>query len=158
MTHASFVVSLLAPFKITSRRASPLPVSLTGVHTTICPSNYSVTGETVLATISGGHPGLASAVRTNSGFLGPLCSASAAATTIRLARLRQYRRCRTRIITILILLVIGGVETNPGPTQTARNHPGNEIPQPLIIRSAVQKAALMHDMIDNKNLDLLVLT
>lgn len=63
-------------------------------------------------------------------------------------RFRIYRRCR-RAEFISFLLVIGGVEKNPGPDQLRCGL--------LNVRYATNKAALIHDTIDCERLDLFFL-
>src|SRR5206468_274945 len=54
---------------------------------------------------------------------------------------------------IFALLFIGGVEPNPGPIRSSPLKAGL-----LNVRSAVNKAAVIHDIIDSEGLDVLVLT
>src|SRR5271170_1733054 len=64
---------------------------------------------------------------------------------------------------LVTLLLIGGIEANPGPTTTPSGvnllRKGNGLQGALLnIRSAVNKAALLHDTIDTLNLDFIALT
>jgi Reverse transcriptase (RNA-dependent DNA polymerase)/Endonuclease-reverse transcriptase len=73
---------------------------------------------------------------------------------------------RRRLGLLYFLLLIGGIEQNPGPpTPTNGLRPNNSATLHqslncglLNVRSAVQKSALIHDQIETNNLDLLVLT
>jgi len=57
-------------------------------------------------------------------------------------------------VIVAILLLLGGVELNPGPTS-----PRDAMTSGLLnVRSAVNKAALIHDVVADHQLDLLVLT
>ena len=74
--------------------------------------------------------------------------------------------------TLLVLLLIGGIESNPGPVINPKSIPAalhrqqrlkSGGPRPLAcatlnVRSAVNKAAELHDVIESANLDVLVLT
>ena len=82
-------------------------------------------------------------------------------------RFSHFRRRRVLCL-LLTLLFISGVKLNPGPPQTSHashtpSHPSHT-PSPLInsgflnIRSAVNTAALIHDLIDSSHLNLLWLT
>jgi len=57
---------------------------------------------------------------------------------------------------VVALLILGGVELNPGPPVASMS----DVMRlgVLNVRSAVNKAAQVHDIIDSHNLDLLVLT
>lgn len=72
---------------------------------------------------------------------------------------RIYRptghRC-FRSVFVAALLILGGVELNPGPPAASMS----DVMRlgVLNVRSAVNKAAQVHDIIDSHNLDLLVLT
>ena len=61
-------------------------------------------------------------------------------------------------ILIGLLLILGGVEANPGPSVAANN--SNDIMRlgVLNVRSAANKTSLIHDIIGDRNLDVLVLT
>ena len=65
-----------------------------------------------------------------------------------------YCRRRTRLnLCILLLLIIGGVEVNPGPSSSANLTFGM-----LNTRSVVNKAPLLHSLIADHDLSLLALT
>ena len=67
---------------------------------------------------------------------------------------RPRRSC---LVIINFLLLIGGIEVNPGPCTT--NHNTNELVFRLFnVRSAVNKNALIHDVIFHNNLSCLALT
>ncbi len=72
---------------------------------------------------------------------------------------RVYRPCRRRspsdVLTALLLL-LGGIETNPGPA--ALTTPTGAAFGLLNARSVVHKAALIHDVIAGQKLDVLALT
>lgn len=59
----------------------------------------------------------------------------------------------SRIPFLPLLLFIGGIEANPGPVTESHIRVGL-----LNVRSAVQKAALIHETIHDKKLDILILT
>ena len=57
-----------------------------------------------------------------------------------------------------LLLLLGGVELNPGPTISARSTPRDALSLGVLnVRSARHKAALIHDVIDDYRLDALAL-
>ena len=65
-----------------------------------------------------------------------------------------YCRRRTRFnLCILLLLIIGGVEVNPGPSSSVNLTFGS-----LNTRSVVNKATLLHGLIADNDLSLLALT
>jgi len=60
---------------------------------------------------------------------------------------------------VALLLLLGGVELNPGPTVSARSTPRDALSLGVLdVRSARRKAALIHDVIDDHRLDALALT
>jgi len=60
---------------------------------------------------------------------------------------------------LVALLLLGGVELNPGPTASTRSKPRNALSLVVLnIRSAWRKAALIHDVIDDYRLDALAKT
>ena len=60
---------------------------------------------------------------------------------------------------LLALLLIGGVEPNPGPQRAPTNRPVRKLQFGLLnVRSAVNKAAEIHDIIESHHLDSLILT
>jgi Reverse transcriptase (RNA-dependent DNA polymerase)/Endonuclease-reverse transcriptase len=73
---------------------------------------------------------------------------------------------RRRLGLLYFLLLIGGIEQNPGPSTAANGqcrNPRSATLQSLScgllnVRSAVQKSALIHDQIEVNDLDLLILT
>ena len=57
-----------------------------------------------------------------------------------------------------LLLLLGGVQLNPGPTISARSTPRDALSLGVLnVRSARRKAALIHDVIDDHRLDALAL-
>jgi len=59
---------------------------------------------------------------------------------------------------VALLLLLGGVELNPGPTISARSTPRDALSLGVLnVRSARHKAALIHDVIDDYRLDGLAL-
>ena len=70
-------------------------------------------------------------------------------------------RRREAVLTALLLL-LGGVEQNPGPStagSTGVARPASALRLGVLnVRSAVRKAALVHDIIDSQRVDILVLT
>jgi len=78
---------------------------------------------------------------------------------------RVYRpsisRCYEPVLTALMLL-LGGVEQNPGPTTAGAAGTLKPVVAlrlgVLNARSAVHKATLIHDVIDSQRIDMLVLT
>ena len=89
-----------------------------------------------------------------SDLLRPHTALALAASKIRVARSGFGIR-------LLALLLIGGVESNPGPDAPRRNF--TFVAKPLLcavlnVRSAVNKSAEIHDLIESNNLDVLVLT
>jgi len=78
-------------------------------------------------------------------------------TRQRLYRPRPHRS--TSGVLVALLLLLGGVELNPGPTTSARLTPRDTLPLGVFnVRSARRKAALIHDVIDDHRLDALALT
>ena len=72
---------------------------------------------------------------------------------------RIFQPCRRRsppAVLVAMILLLGGVETNPGPAaSTARSGVAFGL---LNARSVVHKAALIHDVIADHQLDVLALT
>ena len=71
---------------------------------------------------------------------------------------RVYRPSPDRSLSatlVALLLLAGGIESNPGPSSSST--PGIEFGL-LNARSAVHKAALIHDVIADRKLDVLTLT
>ena len=64
-------------------------------------------------------------------------------------------RCRSSIITALLLLSSGDIQTNPGPGKLYNSR--NLVLGSFNSRSAVNKAANIHDIISENNLDVLAL-
>jgi len=75
---------------------------------------------------------------------------------------RVYRprpHSSTSDVLVALLLLLGGVELNPGPMTSARSTPRHTLPLGVLnARSARCKAALIHDIIDDHRLDALALT
>ena len=65
---------------------------------------------------------------------------------------RHYVNRRSRRAFIIALLLIAGVESNPGPERSMLSC------GLLNVRSAVKKSALIHDLIDSNSLDMLITT
>ena len=64
----------------------------------------------------------------------------------------------TSDVLVALLLLLGGVELNPGPTISARSTPRDALSLGVLnVRSARRKAALIHDVIDDHRLDALAL-
>jgi len=79
------------------------------------------------------------------------------AATDRVYRPRTHRSPASVLVALLLLL--GGVESNPGPTSTVNpTARGTTSAGPLNVRSARQKAALIRHVIADYRLDMLVLT
>ena len=68
---------------------------------------------------------------------------------------RPSSRRSTSASVVALLLLLGGVEANPGPSSTTYNGVAFGL---LNARSAVHKAALIHDVICYRKLDVLALT
>ena len=64
-------------------------------------------------------------------------------------------RCRSSIITALLLLSSGDIQTNPGPCRLHNSR--NLVLGSFNSRSAVNKAANIHDIISENNIDVLAL-
>ena len=81
-------------------------------------------------------------------------------TADRFYRPRSHRSPSAALVSLLLLL--GGVESNPGPTATARNVRSAQrdcLSLGLLnVRSACNKAALIHDVIDENHHDALAMT
>ena len=73
------------------------------------------------------------------------------AVTDRVYRPRPH--CSPPAVLVALLLLLGGVESNPGPSVPSSSSMGL-----LNARSARHKAPLIHDVITNNRLDLLLLT
>ena len=72
-----------------------------------------------------------------------------------------YRPCQGRspsATLVALLLLAGGIESNPGPSPTTAKTSAGISFGLLNVRSAVHKAALIHDVTADSNLDALVLT
>ena len=80
---------------------------------------------------------------------------------LRLPAAREFyvpRRSRSsRAVVVALLLIIGGVQPNPGPTAHGNND-GLINLECLNVRSAVNKSAEIHSIIADHNLDLLSVT
>jgi len=65
----------------------------------------------------------------------------------------------TSDVVIAMLLLLGGVEVNRGPTVSARSSPRDAMSLGVLnVRLARRKAALIHDVIDDNRLDVLAMT
>jgi len=80
-----------------------------------------------------------------------------APTGQRVYRPRPHRS--TSDVLVALLLLLGGVELNLGPTISARSTPRDALSLGVLnVRSARRKAALIHDVIDDHWLGALALT
>ena len=108
------------------------------------------------------HPGrpLVTHDRTRQPTVSPLLSRAVNDRRLLLTTTgRFYRPCRRRspsAMLVALLLLLGGVETNPGPS-AADAQTGVTVGL-LNARSAVHKAALIHDVVADRSLDVLALT